>query len=246
MTTLTAPGPSPWYLRAPWARIVTSAGACTWKTYDDATLSGLSQLALPSGETILLVDFYCYLQPLSNDLLLIWHEAAKRIVFTILDLPALQILEDGQEIAAEMKRRKETLRFKGGNPALYEFVTAVEEGDHAIAPPQAFRDLPEVLALADFAPDAVASNYFDRMRRAIFAFDFRSGRVKVMPQKWFNDGRFDFGYQWITRVQRDPETGRIIGEGIRLGTFRLDASGTAIESWLHQDLFYHPEGQFVS
>ena len=71
-------------------------------------------MALPSGETILLVDFYCYLQPLSNDLLLIWHEAAKRIVFTILDLPALQILEDGQEIAAEMKRRKETLRFKGG------------------------------------------------------------------------------------------------------------------------------------
>jgi hypothetical protein len=63
----------------------------------------------------------------------------------------------------------------------------------------------------------------------------------VLPQKWFNGGKYDFGYQWITRVQRDPRTGQIVGEGIRLGNFLLDRSGTEIQEWLHEDIFYHPE-----
>jgi hypothetical protein len=39
-------------------------------------------------------------------------------------------------------------------------------------------------------------------------------------------------------VFREQNTRRIVGEGIRLGRFRLDASGRQIEKWLHQDHFY--------
>ena len=41
----------------------------------------------------------------------------------------------------------------------------------------------------------------------------------------FNRGDFDFGYQWITRVARDPKSRHIVGDGIRITPFRLDASG---------------------
>jgi hypothetical protein len=51
-----------------------------------------------------------------------------------------------------------------------------------------------------------------------------SGTLRLYPQDWFNDGRVDLGYQWVTRVARDPETGRIHGDGIRIDPFSLDDS----------------------
>jgi hypothetical protein len=51
----------------------------------------------------------------------------------------------------------------------------------------------------------------------------------VPPQDWFNSGDFDFGYQWITKVVRDSNSGKIVGTGIRLKNFILDESGRQIE-----------------
>jgi hypothetical protein len=42
-------------------------------------------------------------------------------------------------------------------------------------------------------------------------------------------GDFDFGYQWITKVVRYSNSGRIVGTGIRLKNFILDESGRQIE-----------------
>ena len=57
---------------------------------------------------------------------------------------------------------------------------------------------------------------------------------------WFNNGKYDFSYQWITRVARDPQTQRIFGEGIRLGMFQLDKTGRTVEKWLSSNPFYGP------
>ena len=82
------------------------------------------------------------------------------------------------------------------------------------------------------------------MCSAIFAFNFKTATVEVIPQDWFNNGQYDFGYQWITRVGRDSKTKRIFGEGIRLGFFRLDETGRNIEKWLRNDPFYYgPRGK---
>ena len=62
-------------------------------------------------------------------------------------------------------------------------------------------------------------------------------QVEVFPQDWFNDGSYDFGYQWITRVNRRVD-GSIAGDGIRLGTFELDATNRMIKRWLTSDPFY--------
>jgi hypothetical protein len=248
MRTLTAPGPSPWYLRAHWARISSAEGDWIWESGDHSQLSGMSRLLSPKGDTMLLLNLYCYVQPLANARLLIWYELPQRdalrgprIAFALIELRALEILENPSAIARDMKARKERVRFSGGAAVVCEFPTTLDPGVHPISSPSPFHELTETLVLADGAAVGQASNHFDRMYRAIFAFDFRSGQVSVMPQVWFNEGSYDFGYQWITRVQRDATTGRVFGEGTRLGIFRLNEAGTHVEEWLRRDDFYHPE-----
>jgi hypothetical protein len=48
------------------------------------------------------------------------------------------------------------------------------------------------------------------------------GSYEHFPQDWFNHGGLDYTYQGVTRVARDPATGRIHGEGVRIDTFVLD------------------------
>jgi hypothetical protein len=244
---LTAPGPSPWYLRAPWAPLRTSQGTWMWGFYDGPKLAGLSYLKTPSEKAVLLLDFNFYVLPLLKDRVLLWYESGRepeastpaRITFLILVLSDLRPLTDLDVVAAEMRSKKERILFEGGSPVSYEYSSNVSAGSHTLAPPAPFLELPEILVLADYGPET--GNHFDKMFRAIFAFDFKARRVSVIPQRWFNEGSYDFGYQWITRVQREEKTGRIIGEGIRLGNFRLDQSATQIQEWLHKDVFYHPE-----
>lgn len=248
---LTVPGPSPWYLRGPWATLSKSLSEWKWEFCEEPKLAGLSGLLNPQGKTVLLLDFGLYVSSLPGDRLLVWYESRRerdrttevpRITFIILQLHALQPYGDASAVAEEMRAAKRRISFDGGNPVDFEFCTEVSEGCYSVSPPAAFQVLPKTLVLADYGFEIV--NHFDKMFRAIFAFDFKTGRVSVMPQKWFNEGSYDFGYQWITRVQRELKTGQIVGEGIRIGNFRLDPSATQIQDWLHTDVFYHPEREF--
>jgi hypothetical protein len=247
MLTLTTPGPSPWYLRAPWARVSTVEGDWSWEAYDGPDFAGLSRLLSPSRETMLFVDFYCYVQPLPDARLLIWYEPGRQkpsnplVVFALIDLRALEALDDPAAIARDVKAKKEHVHFKGEGAVFWEFSTALDAGTHPISVPAPLRELTETLVLADYGRAGQSSNHFDQMYRAIFAFDFQSGRVSVIPQRWFNEGNYDFGYQWIVRVQREVGTRKIFGEGIRLGSFRLNEAGTEVEEWFAKDQFYHPE-----
>jgi len=202
----------------------------------------------PAKATVLLLDFCCYVLPLTDDRVLVWNESGRergatiappRITFVILNLSQLRAYSDREAAAETLKNRKAYVAYEGGDPVVFEALTNMEEGIYPISAPQPFLELPEVLVLADYGSEA--GNHFDKLFRAIFAFDFKGGQVTVFPQRWFNEGSYDFGYQWITRVQREPASGRIVGEGIRLGNFRLDRSATQVEEWLHRDAFYHPE-----
>ena len=245
----TTPGPSPWSLKAPSARVTTPEGEWTWGFYDEQGLAGLSRLISPRGETVLFLDFGFYVLPLTDGKILIWYEAGRHtdekgmapgIAFTVFTLSALVPFDDPLMKAKVIRGKKTKVGFQGGNPLFYKASTTLSEGVHSISPPAEFPELPEILVLADYGPAAIASNHWDKMYRAIFAFDFRLRQVTVIPQTWFNQGAYDFGYQWITRVQRDPETGQIVGQGIRLGEFRLDSTGAQIQEWLLKDPFYRP------
>jgi hypothetical protein len=66
---------------------------------------------------------------------------------------------------------------------------------------------------------------------AIYVWRPRSGRVTVLPQAWFTAESHDLGYDWITRVARDPRTGRIVGDGIRIPAFELDDDGLTVRAF---------------
>lgn len=57
-------------------------------------------------------------------------------------------------------------------------------------------------------------------------------RYRIYPQKWFNKGKFDFTYQWITKIARAPKTGEVVGEGIRIRNFILNSDLTQVKRWL--------------
>jgi hypothetical protein len=69
---------------------------------------------------------------------------------------------------------------------------------------------------------------------ALFVFYPHAGLVEVLPQKWFTAAQYDLGYQWITRAARDPESHRIVGDGIRIGSFLLEEDGCRLERWLQK------------
>jgi len=59
-----------------------------------------------------------------------------------------------------------------------------------------------------------------------------SGELEVLPQNWLSADKYDHGYQWITRVTRDPVSGRLIGDGIRIGRFELTDDGRQLARWI--------------
>jgi hypothetical protein len=56
--------------------------------------------------------------------------------------------------------------------------------------------------------------------------------VQVLPQRWFTANKYEIGRQWIARVVRDPETQRLLGDGVRMGTFQLTEDGCDVEAWM--------------
>jgi hypothetical protein len=67
---------------------------------------------------------------------------------------------------------------------------------------------------------------------SIYVWAPGSGKIDVLPQLWFTAQRLDLGYQWITKAVRDPRTGRIVCDGIRIAPFELNSDGTTIRRLL--------------
>lgn len=99
-------------------------------------------------------------------------------------------------------------------------------GVHEGHTPRTHVDIDELLVLA-----AVPSRDDDDPALAIYAWEPARGTVTVLPQRWLTPATHDLGYEWVTQVVRNPSTGRIVGDGIRLGTFELDDDGTRVRTW---------------
>ena len=108
-----------------------------------------------------------------------------------------------------------------------EISSRLTAGTHAVDVPAEFRGIDELLLIG---PYPAAGK--DDPACAVLLLHPTTGEVTVLPQTWFTANKFDVGYQWITRVTRDPQTGRLIGAGIRIGNFELTEDGTRLEKWI--------------
>jgi hypothetical protein len=244
------PGPSPWYLERPGTEIERASGQLRWRSAGNAPLAaGKSLLQTNAGETVAVTDFQCYVQPLSRHRVLVWYAAEagegaavrRTIQFRIVRSDELRPIRDLPNAFARLGKAS---RFyaEAGDVANVAVSTALSDGAHRVALPEEFKDIGELLVLAHSTSEGRAENHFDTMHLRLWILDTAAGRLKIVPQDWFNLGPYDFGYQWVTRMARLPDTGDIVGEGIRLGLFRLDPSLRAVAEWLQEDMFFMPTG----
>ena len=237
------PGPSPWYLEG--TALPSSGGLLQWQSAGAAApLAGKSVLVNAAGAALALADFHCYACAAPGHRLLVWYVDERAdgtdVRLRLFDLDALQPLGD---VAAATTRLAPGERFlaAAGEVDRVALSTALADGSHQITLPPALRGVGELLLLAPSTAEGRRQNHFDQMHLRLWVLDAVGGTLDIVPQDWFNGGPYDFGYQWVTRVARLPGSGDVVGEGIRLGIFRLDATRRRIAAWLVTDTFYHPE-----
>lgn len=243
------PGPSPWYLERSGTEMRCASGELRWHSAGNTPpAAGKSVLQTAGGETIAVTDFQCYVQPLAGHRVLVWYGeetgegAALRhaMRFRIFDCDQLRPIRDRPAAYAHLGKES---RFyaEAEELATVALSTALEDGVHSLTLPDALRGAGELLVLAHSTAGGRRENHFDTMHLRLWILDTAAGRLEVIPQDWFNSGSYDFGYQWVTRMAWLGGTSAIVGEGIRLGVFRLDASRRQIAEWLVEDIFYQPE-----
>lgn len=240
-----APGPSPWYLERPGTEIRRGEKLLRWVSAGSSSGSaGKSLLVTADGRALAVTDFCCYVRGLPGERILAWYsegEATGRIPphsmrFRVFDITRLVPISDLPAACANLGFQS---RFYAatGEVASIAIPTALEDGVHGVALPQAMRDAGELLVLAESTAPGTPEERDDKTRLRLWILEPEGGRLEIIPQDWYNKGAFDFGYQWVTRMARLPN-GDIVGEGIRLGAFRLDKTKRRIAEWFLRGPFY--------
>ncbi len=231
-----AVGPAPWY----WQTFPEISGASgrrfVWNYHGEQGPIGYLVTLHPRqdpGATVLALNTYCRAFAIGASRLGVWcPEAAAAVAgqpyirLLCFDPETLESfpLED---VAGWFKQSNERVYSATAPVAEFEISSGLGAGEHALAVPEEFRKAGELLIVS---PLPAASK--NDPACAIVVLDARSGRAQVLPQGWFTAAQFDTGYQWITRVARDPMTGRMVGEGIRMKRFELAEDGCTLERWL--------------
>ena len=220
-----APGPSPWYLRAPGARIP----GFEWIEADRSSdhTAGLVVLSSERGN-LLILDFQNYVVPLDPDTLLVWHQRSvptgptdpvRLRIFRLADLRPLE--GDLEQLGASMRRENASFAASGDPLCECDLPTTAVGRRISQRFPEPLARCQELLILCH-SSGVDDSSVVDRSNLALLVARPRDGAYQLFAQDWFNHAGLDYGYQWVTRVARDPATGWIHGEGFRIDRFVLD------------------------
>ena len=225
-------GPSPWYFRD--RCIPLGSRVVTWRDAGGPPPFSMCSVLGDSDQTALMVvGGMTYFRMLPEDRLLLWspevvprNSKPKVMVFQLFDLAHLRQLSDVLAACTEIFESRATVVTTA--PAIDQFgiPTTLAAGNHRTEFPEWMSEITELLVLVD-GPDGS----WDRGDRRVWSLCPRAGVLEVLPQDWFNNGGHDFGYEWITRVARDHD-GSIVGDGIRISPFRLDATGRGVAAQL--------------
>lgn len=228
-------GPTPWHLpKFPNGK--STYRKSTWKNLElKAGEEFRVGLINERNEFLVLIGFYWYACALTSDLWLLWRQYKPETIpsnepaevqFHLLDLQALSPITDIEAaLAASDGRRRAGIYYNEKPLAERDYLAAFPPGTTRISGASEFVEAGNVLVLADIGSSA---GYEAEVHTAILDFDFPNQLVTSYPQDWFNKGSLDFGYQWISQVWRDEE-GRLCGEGVRIGEFRLDSTGQHLD-----------------
>jgi hypothetical protein len=223
-----SPGPLPWYGRTAGSRLYSHGLELEW-TYSEEIHRSLLIKRTDSGQSgahlpvFGVAKTYTYVKSLPGDRFSLWWQersgsAMGAIQFRVYDSAVLHEIHNWR---SEGTDASENLI---GAPELCTFAitSALDDGLNRVTFPSQFSCDVEILVLVNRIEDGIDI--------CIWSIDTKSQTIFVMPQRWWNNSDADFGYQWITRVAREHISGLIVGDGIRISPFVLDASGTTRNS----------------
>lgn len=226
-----AVGPAPWY----WETFPSPTGASgkgyEWRFHPpDSELAFLVTLHLPGEQDAprLALNTYCRPFRITGDSFGVWCPEGRNIRFISFDPDSLKSF-DFVEIAGWFKNSAE--RIYAATPPIAEFSipTTLVAGTHPFQFPEEFQSITEMLVVT-----ALPSTGADEPGAAIFVLYPHAGLIEVTPQRWFTAREYKLGQEWISRVTRDPESHRIIGDCVRVGTFELSDAGGDILRWIQK------------
>ncbi|MGE5113462.1 MAG: hypothetical protein ACM3JB_21570 [Acidobacteriaceae bacterium] len=224
-----AVGPAPWSWETFPRPTGVSGKRYEWRFHPQGSeLAYLVTLHLPGelDKPRLALNTYCRPFLINSDAFGVWCPEGRNLRFVAFDPDSLKAFEF-IEIAGWFKNSSERMYAATAPIAEFSIPTTMPAGTNEFKFPEEFQPVRELLTVT-----ALPSTAADEASAAVFVLYPHAGLVEVLPQKWFTPRKFDLGYQWITRVSRDPESHHIIGDGIRMGSFELNDEGTGLLRWI--------------
>jgi hypothetical protein len=221
-------GPTPWYWET-FPVFKSAAGQRFIWTYhgESGALGYVVSLGLeqePDRPRIAL-NTYCRPFLVPPDRIGIWCPEGPNLRLTCFNPDQLKAFDFG-EIAGWFKQSADRIYAVTPPIAELEVPISLPAGMNKIEVPAELQTVEELIVPTDYP-----ANSPEGAAMALYVFYFHAGLVEVLPQRWFTAGKRD-GYEWITRAARDPESHRIYGDGIRIGSFLLRDDGMQLEGWL--------------
>jgi hypothetical protein len=224
------PGPSPWYLRQDPPVI----DGFTWEDAGKGALTSGKTLLVGAQGPVGIFNFYNYVMALDERKLLVWHqrspfESPTEPVRLLVIEPALLTPFDAdlKWLYDGMNARKAMIALGGVATRVLNLPTTNAQEELTADFPAELKPIEELLVLCN-------SSGIDLPKGSgmlsLMVVHPSQASYRLYPQDWFNTGGIDYGYQWVTRVARNPRTHEIHGEGFRIDPFVLDHSLRWIQS----------------
>ncbi len=218
-------GPAPWY----WETFPGIQGAAgqhfVWQFHgNQGALAYLVSLSLSTEPDVPRLALNTYVRPflVQGSRFGLWCPQGRYIRMAVFDAEQLKPFEF-EAVAGWFKQSTERIYSATAPLADFEFDGMLPQGTHSIEFPPEFQGIHELQMVTSYPAKSKEDPH-----AAVYVVYPHAGLVEVLPQRWFTAKDFDVGYQWISRVTRDPETHRLVGEGVRIGGFELTEDGCDI------------------
>jgi hypothetical protein len=211
---------SPWYFKD---YIPNISKDLKWKYFDQLPMTKLLLNDVCFG----LVDTYCYIKPISTENFLIWVRGTTKI--ELYKTQDLKPIYNDTDIIKHIKDKKTKYYFDCSPIDQIEYFFDLYQTEINFDFPESFNCIDEIIQVNDI--DGMYSDYKQGMHNtAIVVLQPNNNKIFLYPQDWFNkDEKVDFGYEWITRADRNKLTGKIQIQGIRIVEQVLDKTNRQIE-----------------
>jgi hypothetical protein len=221
------PGPAPWYWKS-----FPAVDGFEWTYHgEEGPLSFLVTLNEPGkkNDPVLALNTHCTPFRLPDGKLGVWCPEGRSMIRVVAFDPG-QLKSFGMEQIVGWFKDSGDRMYSTVEPiGDFEFSSELPAGTHEISVPPALHSAAELGLTA--ARKAMSE---DEPSCVVLVLYPQAGLLEVLPQRWLTAKEYGPGQPRISRVARDHESHRIVGEAVRIGTFELTDDGKEIRSWINR------------